>query len=131
MTRSGKTGLISTITDIHFLSVRESCTHALPMQKHQVLDHRWPGLLLQMALYRCCQALEGFNTRYKTAPDGSIGLPCGLYQFFSHTEGAALLFESEKFYRIDLKAGYVIKRSTSLIARGLQSRDGNKYPGFY
>ena len=30
VTRSGKTGLIATITDIHFLPVRESCTHALP-----------------------------------------------------------------------------------------------------
>ena len=29
VTRSGKTGLIATITDIHFLSVRVSCTHAL------------------------------------------------------------------------------------------------------
>ena len=38
------------------------------IQKHQVLDHRWPGLLLQTAFYRCCQttrvhfmALEGIN----------------------------------------------------------------------
>ena len=30
VTRSGKTGLIRTSTDIHFLPVRESCTHALP-----------------------------------------------------------------------------------------------------
>ena len=30
VTGSGKTGLIATITDIHFLPVRESCTHALP-----------------------------------------------------------------------------------------------------
>ena len=59
MTGSGKTGLIATITDIHFLPVRECCTHAL---------HRWPGLLLQTAFYRCCQttrvhfmALEGIN----------------------------------------------------------------------
>ena len=29
MTRSGKTGLINTSTDIHFLPVCESCTHAL------------------------------------------------------------------------------------------------------
>ena len=29
MTGSGKTGLIATITDIHFLPARESCTHAL------------------------------------------------------------------------------------------------------
>ena len=30
VTGSGKTGLIATITDIHFLPVHESCTHALP-----------------------------------------------------------------------------------------------------
>ena len=67
VTGSGKTGLIATITDIHFLPVRESCTHALP-RKQKVLDHRWPGLLLQTAFYRCCQttrvhfmALEGIN----------------------------------------------------------------------
>ena len=32
---------------------------------------------------------------YQTAPHGSLGLPCGLYQFTSLTEGTALLFESE------------------------------------
>ena len=32
---------------------------------------------------------------YQTAPYGSLGLPCGLYQFMSLTEGTALLFESE------------------------------------
>ena len=32
---------------------------------------------------------------YQTAPHGSLGLPCGLYQFMSFTEGTALLFESE------------------------------------
>ena len=29
--------------------------HSCTTQKHQVLDHRWPGLLLQTAFYRCCQ----------------------------------------------------------------------------
>ena len=39
MTRSGKTGFIATITDIHFLSVRESCTHALPRNtKYLIID---------------------------------------------------------------------------------------------
>ena len=48
-----------------------ACTwklHSCTTQKHQVLDHRWPGLLLQTAFYRCCQttrvhfmALEGIN----------------------------------------------------------------------
>ena len=32
---------------------------------------------------------------YQTAPHGSLGLPCGLYQFMSLTEDTALLFESE------------------------------------
>ena len=39
MTRSGKTGLIATITDIHFLSVRETSTHALPRYtKYLIID---------------------------------------------------------------------------------------------
>ena len=32
---------------------------------------------------------------YQTAPHGSPGLPCGLYQFMSLTEGTPLPFESE------------------------------------
>ena len=32
---------------------------------------------------------------YQAAPDGSLVLPCGLYQFMSITEGKALLFESK------------------------------------
>ena len=32
---------------------------------------------------------------YQTAPHGSLGLPCGLYQFMSLAESTALLFESE------------------------------------
>ena len=32
---------------------------------------------------------------YQAAPDGSLVLPCGLYQFMSNTEGTALLFESK------------------------------------
>ena len=39
VTGSGKTGLIATITDIHFLPVRESCTHALPRNtKYLIID---------------------------------------------------------------------------------------------
>ena len=38
-TRSGKTGLIHASTEIHFLSVRESCTHALPRNtKYLTID---------------------------------------------------------------------------------------------
>ena len=32
---------------------------------------------------------------YQTAPHGSLGLPCGFYQFMPLTEGTPLLFESE------------------------------------
>ena len=39
VTGSGKTGLITTITDIHFLPVRESCTHALSRNtKYLIID---------------------------------------------------------------------------------------------
>ena len=39
VTGSGKTGLIATITDIHFLTVRESCTHALSRNtKYLIID---------------------------------------------------------------------------------------------
>ena len=39
VTGSGKIGLIATITDIHFLPVRESCTHALPRNtKYLIID---------------------------------------------------------------------------------------------
>ena len=31
---------------------------------------------------------------YQTAPHSSLGVPCGLYQFMSLTEGTALLYES-------------------------------------
>ena len=62
VTRSGKTSLIHTSTEIHFLSVRESYTH----------DHALPRkiryLISQMAFYRCCwtmrmhfSALRGIN----------------------------------------------------------------------
>ena len=32
---------------------------------------------------------------YQIVPHSSLGLPCGLYQFMSLTEGTALLFESK------------------------------------
>ena len=32
---------------------------------------------------------------YQTAPHSSLGLPCGLYQFMSLTDGTALFFEFE------------------------------------
>ena len=43
-----------------------------------------------MVLWRIYRTAWG----YQTAPHGSLGLPCGLYQFMSLTEDTALLFES-------------------------------------
>ena len=41
MTGSRKTSLICTTTEIHFLSVRERCTHALPRNtKYLTIDGR-------------------------------------------------------------------------------------------
>ena len=95
MTRSGKTGLIATITDIRFLSVATRKLHSCNTQKHQVLDHRWPGLHLQTAFHWCYQAmrvhfktLEGFNRIAWGVRNCSWRQSCcGLYQFVSHTEG--------------------------------------------
>ena len=100
VTGSGKTSLIATITDIHFLPVRESCTHGLPRNtKYLIIDG-------QVCFYRrlftdavkppgCIswpwRALMG----YQAAPHGSLGLPCGFYQSVSHAEGTALLLESK------------------------------------
>ena len=63
MIKCGKTGLIVTITDIHFLPIRESCTHALPRSTKYLI------IVGQVCFYRrCCQttrvhfiALEGIN----------------------------------------------------------------------
>jgi len=54
VTRSGKTGLITT-TDIHFLPVRESWTHALPRNTKNLITEGQVCLLLQTAFYQCCQ----------------------------------------------------------------------------
>ena len=62
VTGSGKTGLIATITDIHFLPVRESCTHALPRNtKYLIIDG-------QVCFYRrpCTDAVK---------PTGCISWP--------------------------------------------------------
>ena len=39
---------------------------------------------------------------YQTAPHGSLGLPYGLYQFMSLTEGTPLLFESELVLSVNI-----------------------------
>ena len=47
----GKIDHLRGSTEIHFLPIPESCT----IRKHQVLDSRLPGLVLQTAFYRCCE----------------------------------------------------------------------------
>ena len=55
MTIFGKIDHLRASTEIHFLPVHERYIHACTIQKHQALDHRLPGLLLQTAFYRCCE----------------------------------------------------------------------------
>ena len=62
VTGSGKTGLIVTITDIHFLPVRESCTHALPRNTKYLI------IVGQVCFYR-----RLFTDAVK--PPGCISLP--------------------------------------------------------
>ena len=50
-----KTDHLRTRTEIHLLPVHDRHTHACTIQEHQALDNRLPGLLLQMAFYRCCE----------------------------------------------------------------------------
>ena len=66
VTISGKINHLGALTEIQFLPVRESSLMHYP--KYQVLYHRWPGLLLQMAFCRSCLtkrmnflALRGIN----------------------------------------------------------------------
>ena len=49
MTVFWKTDCLDTNTEIHFLPVDESHTHACSIQRHQALETRWLGLLLQGA----------------------------------------------------------------------------------
>ena len=58
MTKSGKTGLIHTSTEIQFLSISERYMHSCTTQKHQVLGNKWPGLLLQTAFCQCCKTTK-------------------------------------------------------------------------
>ena len=68
VTRPAKAGHICATTEIYFLSVHESYTHALPINTKYVLGHRWPGLFSQMGFCRCSLttriyllALRGIN----------------------------------------------------------------------
>ena len=54
VTEFAKTGLMGTNTEIHFLPVDESHTHALS-QRHQAIETGWPGLLFQAAFFRRCK----------------------------------------------------------------------------
>ena len=49
VTEFAKTDLMGTKTEIHFLPVDESHTHALSRDTMQALKTRWPGLLFQAA----------------------------------------------------------------------------------
>ena len=53
-----KTGHVVTNTEIHFLPVDESHTHPLSRHTMQVLESRWPGLLLQAAVFRHCKIMK-------------------------------------------------------------------------
>ena len=55
VTEFWKTDHPRTRTEINLLPVHDRHTHALAILKHQVIDNRLPGLLLQTAFYRCCE----------------------------------------------------------------------------
>ena len=50
-----KTDRMDTNTEIHFLPVDEPVPHSCTIQRHQALETRWPGLLLQAAFFRHCK----------------------------------------------------------------------------
>ena len=58
MTVFWKTDRMDTNTEIQFLPVDESHTHALFRDTMQALKTRWPGLLLQAAFFRHCQTMR-------------------------------------------------------------------------
>ena len=103
MTIFGKIDHLRASNEIHFLPVQERYIHALSRNTNcltidgQVCFYRW--LFTDAVKPRGCiswpwDALIGLHG-YQTASHGSLGLPCGLYQFMSLTEGTALLFESK------------------------------------
>ena len=49
---------LRTSIEIHFLPVPESYIHACTIQKHQALDNRLQGLLLQTAFCQCCETMR-------------------------------------------------------------------------
>ena len=51
----GKIDHLRASAGIHFLPVPENYIPACTIQKHQGIDNKLPGLLLQTAFYRCCE----------------------------------------------------------------------------
>ena len=87
MNEFAKTDLMGTNTEIHFLPVDESHTHALSRDRHQALETRWPGLLFQVDAVkpRGCISwpvwpLRGIN---KTAWGAKLILTAGLVYIVS------------------------------------------------
>ena len=76
------------------------------IQKHQPLDNRLPGLLLQTAFYRCCETTRvhfmvlgrvnrtAWGTKLLLTAVWASLVDCS-YQFMSLTDGTALFFEFE------------------------------------
>ena len=60
---------MGTNTQIHFLSVDESHTHALSKDTKHLRLRRWPGLLLQVAFFRHCQITRVHSVVF-VAPEG-------------------------------------------------------------
>ena len=99
VTRSEKTGLIATITYIHFLSVCESCTHALPRNtKYLITDTSDSQVCFYRQLFRVhFKALEsinsiGWGTKLLLMAILASLVDC-ISLRMSHTEGMAILFE--------------------------------------
>ena len=100
MTESGK---IHTSTEIQFLSISERYTHALSRNtKYLAIDGQvcfYRQLFADAVKPRRCMSWSwGVLIGLHGVPNCSSqqsGLPSGLYQFTSLTEGTALLFESE------------------------------------
>ena len=95
-----KSSHLCTRAEIHLLLV-----HDRHIMHHSVLDYRSPGLLLQMAFYRCCETTRvhfmvlrrinriAWGTKLLLTPVIASFVDC--ISLFCTLEGTALLFESE------------------------------------
>ena len=104
MTRYGNTDYLlhdNCMKSIFCLHLKVTLTYALPRNTKYLIDHRWPGLFtdsfLPMLLNHEGTFLgpEGTDRSAWVSTSPNRGLPFGLHQFMSHTEGTALLFESK------------------------------------